>query len=388
MNEEQLRALIRDVIKGELGELQEERTNRAAMVATVDRPNGKGGEKEKGEDAGRFILAVTAGKFDPERAVKFAKSRWEDDEELHKALESGSDPAGGFIVPPSYSREIIELLYPMTVVRSSNPVIWPMPNGTAEVPKLTGGVQAEYVGENQNITTDQPDFGQVALVWKKLACNVPISNDLLRFSAPNAEVVVRNDLAMSLAVREDRAFLRDDGTGQKPRGMRFQSGISTRAATGGTAPTLAQVRADVTALVLAMENSNMPMIRPVWHFAPRIKHFLGNLADGNGNLIYKDELDRGEFYGLPYKTTTQIPTNLGAGTNESEIYLADYAQVVIGEASELIIEASSVAAYHDGTAVQSAWSRDQTVIRAIARHDFGLRHALSVAILTGVQWGA
>lgn len=394
MNEElmaQLREVMREVAEEVLGEVRQEQSQMVGtMLAEARRLDNGGRSKEvKGADAARIVRALAATKGDPERAARFVRTQWGDDhEKIAKALESGTDAAGGFIVPPSYSTEIIELLYPMTVVRGSGAVVVPMDNGTISMPKLTGGVTAQYVGENQNIGVDQPDFGTLDLVWKKLACIVPISNDLLRFANPSADRVVRDDLVTSMALREDLAFIRDDGTGQKPMGMRYWCpNANLIPMTASTTPTLAQVRGDLSKLQLALEGVNSRMLRPGWIFTPRTKHYLLNLADGNGNFAYKTEMDNGMLYGYRFKTTTQLPQNLGAGTNESEIYFVDFADAIIGEASQLIIDASGEAAYYDGAAVQAAFSRDQTLIRAIARHDFGMRHDSSVAIGTGVTWG-
>ena len=51
-----------------------------------------------------------------------------------RALVASTGPAGGFIVPPDYINEIIELLRPLAVVRGSNPRVIPMPRGTMTLP--------------------------------------------------------------------------------------------------------------------------------------------------------------------------------------------------------------------------------------------------------------
>lgn len=393
MTTEQLKELIGQVVEEKISAQRQAEIGYSQVVAMARAAGAQGrfvggDDREKGRGAAQLVRALAAGRGDVEKSARWAAKNIGEDAQVTKALEAATDAAGGFIVPPNYSQEIIELLYPQTVVRSSGARPWPMPNGTAEVPKLAGGVNAEYVGENQNITTDQPDFGVLNLAAKKLACIVPISNDLIRYSAPNADTIVRDDLASAMALREDKAFLRDDGTGQKPLGIRFQAGITTIAAPAGTTPSLQVIRSQTSLLMLALQNNNVRMIAPGWIMAPRVAQYLTDITDGNGNAVYEQQITNGTFRGFPLKTTTQLPTNLGAGTNETEIYFVDFADAIIGESSELIIDASGEAAYFDGSAVQAAFSRDQTVIRAIARHDFGLRHPKSAAVLTGVQWGA
>jgi HK97 family phage major capsid protein len=96
------------------------------------------------------------------------------------------------------------------------------------------------------------------------------------------------------------------------------------------------------------------------------------------------------LWGWPIGTTTNVPITLdtsGSGNdNESEVYLVDFAQVLIGESQGLLVDSSQEAAYHDGSNIQAAFSLDQTVVRAIAEHDLGMRHDKAVAMLTQVTW--
>tara|TARA_R100000306_G_C4249420_1_gene79677 strand:- start:228 stop:401 length:174 start_codon:yes stop_codon:yes gene_type:complete len=55
----------------------------------------------------------------------------------------------------------------------------------------------------------------------------------------------------------------------------------------------------------------------------------------------------------------------------------------------LIISFSQEASYKDGAGEWvSAFQRDQTLVRVIAKHDFGPRHVESVAVGVGITWGA
>jgi len=110
------------------------------------------------------------------------------------------------------------------------------------------------------------------------------------------------------------------------------------------------------------------------------------VRDGNGMYAFRAEMLAGNLWGYPFGVTTQIPETLGSGS-DSEVYFVDFADAVIGEAEMLTVDASMEAAYYDGSAIQAAYSRDQTVVRVIEAHDFGMRHEASVAVLTGVTWG-
>ena len=66
----------------------------------------------------------------------------------------------------------------------------------------------------------------------------------------------------------------------------------------------------------------------------------------------------------------------------------DFDDVLIAESSDMTIDTSTEAAYLDssGTLV-SAFANDQTVLRAIMRHDLGVRHEESIAVIEAVKWG-
>jgi hypothetical protein len=79
-------------------------------------------------------------------------------------------------------------------------------------------------------------------------------------------------------------------------------------------------------------------------------------------------------------SSNQIPINLGAGTNESECYIGDFAQVMLGMRTNLTIEVSRQAADATG----SAFSNLQVWIRAYLRADVQLAHPDHFNVLTGV----
>jgi HK97 family phage major capsid protein len=304
--------------------------------------------------------------------------------EVAKALAAGVGGSGGFLVPENYVAEIIEYLRPASVVRRMGPLVVPMPQGSMTMPKLAGGASAAYLGENQNIGIQNQTFGQLRLTARKLGALVPISNDLIRFATPSADTVVRDDLVRAISMVEDANFIRGAGTGNGPKGLRYWAPSGNVTAANGTI-NLANVTSDMGKLVLFLKNANVRMQNVGWLMAPRTEEYLMNVRDSLGNFAFRPEMLTGKLRQWPYAVTTQIPTNLGGGS-DSELYLADFADVVIGDVTTMRLDASTEAAYYDGSNVQAAFSLDQTVIRAIVEHDIGMRHDLSVAVLTTVQW--
>jgi HK97 family phage major capsid protein len=344
--------------------------------------------KQPGLRFGAAMRALAAAGGSREGAVAIAE-QWG-----HSGLfaqQSGqTGVAGGFLIPEDISGELIELLRPASVVMSFNPVIMPMDNGNLTMNRISVGTTASYIGELQDVPATGVQFGQIKLSSKKLSALVPISNDLLRSASTQADAVVRDDLVLSLATRMDLAFIRGAGSAFSPLGLRNQLIGTAFEATNilamNATVNLANTTNDLGRLELALLNQNIAMTRPGWIMAPRTMMYLMNLRDGNGNFAFP-EVQNGQLRGKPYRVTTQVPINLGGGTNESEIYLADFANVVVGEQQGIELAISTEAAYRDaGNNMQASFSRDETVVRAIALHDLGLRHLPTVAILTGVTW--
>jgi len=376
--------VVREVMNAEFEDLKRSNqeliasATRAAQIEKVEKP-------QKGLQAGRFIRAVANAKGDVTKAAAFSSREYGAEHAVTKALEASDAEAGGVLIPTEWSGEVIELLREMTIFRSLNPRVVPMATGAFQMSKITGGATAGYIGESQNLPVSEQTFGQVNLTWKKLAVLVPASNDLLRFNTEGADAIIRDDSVAAMSTREDQAFLRDDGTEFTPKGIRNWV-PAAHAFDANATINLANVTSDLAAQMLLLREAHIKMLRPAWIIAPRTEFFLLQIRDGNGNFAYRDEMLRGTIWGIPYGSTTEIPVNLGGGSDESEIMLCDFADILLGESNTLEVMASDVAAYYDGSAVQAAFSLDQTVIRLIAHHDIGVRHEESLSVMTAVKW--
>ncbi|WP_205168827.1 phage major capsid protein [Burkholderia sp. LMG 13014] len=354
----------------------------ASMAATPKTP------EVKGAKMARMVRALAAARGDAQLASKLAIERGFG-EEVAMSLNTLSSSAGGVLVPENLSSEVIELLRPKSVVRKLGARTLPLANGNITIPRLKGGAIVGYIGADSDIPATQQQFDDLQLTAKKLAALVPIANDLIKYSGvnPNVDQLVVNDLTSAIGAREDKAFIRDDGTANTPKGLRFWA-LASNVITASDGSTLQKIETDLGKAILALENADANLTQPGWIMAPRTFRFLEGMRDGNGNKVYP-ELANGMLKGYPVGKTTQVPINLGDAGKESEIYFTDFGDVFIGEAETLEIDYSKEATYKDaGGEVVSAFQRDQTLIRVIAKNDFGPRHVESIAVLAGVTWGA
>lgn len=333
----------------------------------------------------RVCVAIAAAKHLPKiGADGWYKDRYGEDD-VFKQLMATDAVAGGFLVPEAMSMTVIELLRPASVFMQMNPMIETMETGAMNIPGFATGAAASYIGETENIQATQPTFRRVDLVAKKLAAIVPISNDLIRRRS-GASPMVRDDLVAAMAEKMDQTFIRSDGTNGEPRGLRYLADAGNILQVNATVNT-ENVYADLGRLILALLNNNVRMIRPGWLMAPRTWMALMLMTDALGNTPLRAEMSQGRLFGFPFRFSNNIPINLAVtGTAESEIYLVDWADIVVGQTTSLILDVSTEASYYDGSTLQSAYSRDLSLLRSIIEHDLNVRHQASIAILNDVDW--
>lgn len=330
-----------------------------------------------------------------------------------RALITSSGAAGGFIVPPDYTNEIIELLRPRAVVRAANPRTMPMPRGTMRLPGQSAAATAGYGAEGAKIASSQPSLNEIIASYHKLSALVPVSNDMMRYADPAVDAFVRDDLVKVIALAEDKAFILSDGSGDAPRGMLafandyvitgggtaglWNSAANSTLASGGNfissneTYTLATVAQELGGAVNKLDTANVPDIRRRWFMHPRSWNYLNNVQNSLGVYVYRDELSRGTLLGYPVSKSTQIPINLydssGSATAGTFVFLAEMDDALILDSMQLELAVSREGTYVDGGGnTVSAFQADQTLIRAITEHDFQMRHTASVAVIQNVQW--
>lgn len=357
-------------------------------------------DEPRGKALARFMMALALDKgADPAGALKKVKALRDESSSkferstmdetianLEKSLESSTGSAGGVFVPEDLRMELIPLLRATNVVRASGAQVVDMPSGNLSMNFQASASTSTFVDELEPVEPSQPSTGRLKLTMRKQITLVPISNDLFRYAAGGFDTFVRDDMVQTSANREDLAAIRDTGSENTPKGLRFLADPAKVVAV--TNPiTVASVTNDLADMVQSLEDDNIPMTRPGWLFTPRTKWFLMAQRGADGMHIWRDEMRSGTLFGFPFRTTTQIPNNLGVGADESEIYFVDFAQIVIGEARTMEIDVFDGAAYQDGADIRSGVSRDERVMRAISAWDITDRQrGKSIAVRTEVDW--
>jgi len=310
-----------------------------------------------------------------------------------KALAEGTPSAGGVLVPEEWMPDLLTLLRAKAVVRRAGPRFVPF-NKQMNQTSMSSGGTAYYFAENTEMTTSEPTFAEVAILTpKNMGVLVPVSNFLLA-DAAQAESIVREDMAEVMALREDLAFLRGTGTLQ-PLGFLNMVSITEdpiydSTSGNGIEPTLPELRR----MKAVFRSQNAGAIRPAWFAHPDFLTYLETLTDADGKFLadssllkINDDQISGTLDGVPIYTTTQNPMNLTIGTSADcmDLFIVNMAEAIVGINMELQLDVSTEATYNVGGTWHGAFQDNQTLFRAIMRHDITHRRPAQVVVQHGVR---
>lgn len=143
-----------------------------------------------------------------------------------KALSVGSDPDGGYTVPPETSSRITKIIFETSPLRSLATV---ETIGADEMKFLedTDEASVGWVGETTTRPeTDTPQLGEKTIVAHELYAKPKATQKLIEDSVFNIESWLTNKVSEKFARTEATAFISGNGVG-KPRGITtYASGTS------------------------------------------------------------------------------------------------------------------------------------------------------------------
>ena len=285
-----------------------------------------------------------------------------------KDLETGTGSAGEFLVPTQHVTDMIELLRNRIIaVRLGAREMTGLTQSPVEIPRLDGGATGSWIGENAEISSEDQVFGQISMIPHQASALTRLSNRLLMLSNPDAERVIRDDLASALGILIDAAVLRGTGAAEEPTGIANTPGINV-VPVGGAITYNA-----LTLFLLAVEESNADLGSLGWAMSPRLKNRIANLLDADNRPLFQWDpalqTPKSTILSFPFEVTNAIPNNL-SGT-DTELYFGNWADVIIGMWGGLELAASK----DEG----DSFKKNQTAVRAIQNVDVAIRHAQSFA---------
>lgn len=280
-----------------------------------------------------------------------------------RALAAGTDSAGGFTTPDVLSAEMIDLMRANSVLSAAGARTVPLTSDRNSIAAVASDPVPGWRLENAAVAESDPTFRNVVLVPRTLAVMVKVPVELLEDSL-NLQTELPRIMAEALAAELDRVGLMGTGVAPQPLGVNATPGVLTTAL-GAALASYAPLITARTALLTA--NSNITGY--IMH--PRDEGKLAGLLDSTGQPVAPPQ----KIAQLRMLTTTIIPTNLGAGTNESIIFAGNWSDMLIGVRSSIRVEV-----------VRNAFMGNlQYGFVAYMRADFALRQPTSFHKTTGVR---
>ncbi len=365
--------------------------NRAPGIIKVEQ------KLDKGIGFARYAKSLAAARGSRSDALAFAKQFYPDDAKLHHVIKAGevpagttSDPkwAGALVDYQEYAQDFIEFLRPQTIVGrfGSNgiPALRQVPFNV-RIPKQVSGGAASWVGEGKAKPLTQVNFETVTFGWAKIAAIAVLTDELVRFSNPSADALVRNALAEAVIERLDTDFI--------DPAKAAVAGVSPASITNGiTAITSAgDPDKDIEAAFAQFISANLTPANGVWVMSSTLALTLSMMRNALGQKRYPDiSLLGGSFGGLPVIVSQYVDGDTMVLLNASDIYLADDGQVVIDASREASLEMLAAptmdATAGKGASVVSMFQTNSVAIRAERWINWQRRRDAAVAVVSGIDY--
>ncbi|PRY00696.1 phage major capsid protein [Allonocardiopsis opalescens] len=285
--------------------------------------------------------------------------------ELPAALKDMSTSGSPELVPAPIAAQLIDRLRSVSSVMASGAMTVPMTTSTLSMPRIVSDPSVSWLNEGATVTPSDGDVDAVTFTARRLTALTKVSQELAEDSNPVAVgAVLAQSMAASFAIELDRVALRGSGTPPEPDGVRNQTGVSITSAVGaadwGTLSNLAATVATANSIPTGF----------IW--SVRTANAVGQLREDGATGAYL--MPPTHIADIPRRATTAVPIDLGAGTNESEIYCGNWAELMIGIRIGFELRTLNERYADEG----------KIGVLGRMRADVQLRHGASFAVGTGV----
>jgi HK97 family phage major capsid protein/HK97 family phage prohead protease len=379
------------------GKTQQAASQSRGGVITV-----KGPDLPKGTAFVRYAMALATTKGDRAEAYEIAKNNqvWRDqtpqvervlaNADLHRniklAVAAGTTTAAHWaaeLADYTYmASEFIEYLRPMTIIgRVQGFRRVPF---NVRLPLQDAGSSAQWVGEGLVKPLSKLNFDTITFRFAKAAGIVVLTDELVRFSNPSAEALVRQDLANAVAQFLDQQFI-NPAVFAVPNvsPAAITNAATTTAATGTTA---ANFRTDFALIMVVMVNANIPPSGSVWVMRPTQAVALQMMTNVIGQPEFPDiNADGGTLLGYQVIPSNSSPAAQVTFFKPGEILLADDGGITLDASREASITMDDGGSPATATVV-SMWQHNMVALRAERYINWARRRFQAVYYLTACNY--
>ena len=321
-----------------------------------------GGRLARGVPFARYVGAIAQSRGNIVAAAEFSQ-RWSDTPEVSRVLRAAvsagttTDPAwaGALVDYRRMAGEFIELLAPATIIGQLPLRAIPF---QTRIPRVLSGATAKWVGEKNPKPVSKGALDTLDVPRNKLAVISVLTEELIRFSVPSAELLVRDLLIQAISNAMNASFI--DAVPATPNVR--PAGILNGVVVGGpVAMTAAAIRTEAVAMIGRALAGNLPVGGLRWILNPQLVLQLSAMRSTMGAPEFEGL--PGAFMGVPVVASSTVPyaaTTTMILAESSSILLADDGQVTVDVSREASVEMSDTA---DGTgALVSLWQTNSVGI--------------------------
>jgi len=337
----------------------------------------------------RRAIALLACQGNKHEAAEYAK-RW-DDSTPEVALSLKAAMAPGTTTDPTWAaplvnqtmvNDFIELLRPATII-GKIPGLRNVPFN-CKIPMQTAGGTYGWVGEAKPKPLTKLAFASDTLGVTKVAGIIVLTEELVRFSNPSAEALVRSDMVAGIAQFLDQQFI--------DPAVAAVAGVNPASITNGapTAAATANPVADIMGLISHFAANGIPVDGVTFIMSPANALSLSFRSNLDGSPEFPGVgLNGGAYRGLTFITSNVAGTNVVA-LQPAMILYADDGGVTIDASREASLQMDSAPmSPADATTVYvSLFQNNMVALRAERFVNWKRVGANPVKYLTATAWPA
>ena len=343
---------------------------------------------EPGIKFARYVLASIGCKYMNTDAVTYAQSRWGSSTPdvalaLKAAVAAGTTTDATWAKPlvnPSITADFLPLLRAATII-GKIAGLRKVPFNV-NVPQQTAGGVVAWVGELKPKPVTAMAFAMENLPFNKVAAIVVLSQELVRFSNPSAEAVVRDSLVKDIAAYLDAQFINP--------AVAAVAGVNPASITNG-APTAAATTnplADILGLINHFVTNNIPVDGLTFLLSPANALALSFRTNLDGSPEFPGiGINGGTYKGLQFITSNTLTTNVVALAPQY-ILMADDGGVTIDASTEasLQMDSAPTSPIVDTTVLVSMFQMNAVALRAERYITWKRVGTNTVKYLTATAW--
>lgn len=249
----------------------------------------------------------------------------------NRALNEGSNSAGGVLVPEEFAARVIRLVENYGTFAASGVEKVTMSRDTMIIPKRVTGTTAYFVGEGTAVTESEPSYANVQLVAKKLAVGTRMSTEVVEDALISLADAVATEFATSLAYKIDLCGWTGDSTSSSGgiTGVVPKINDGTKAASVVTSGTGRTGFETLTVADFVNVIGKMPLYArsgAQWYISPsgfassmaRLRYAAGgNTVESVGGGVNET------FLGFPVNLVHVMDSTLGADTGKVKVLFAN-----------------------------------------------------------------